>query len=94
MCVLSIKVPIRKKSGNLFNDAHLFSSHVSNNLETAGTLNDNRLIYTFIQSRFMFFFFINKKKLLKNFINFSKSILYTKLMLRKYLCQHQVLLVA
>ena len=24
MCVLSIKVPIRKKSGNLFNDPHTF----------------------------------------------------------------------
>ena len=24
MCVLSIKVPIRKKSGNLFNDPHNF----------------------------------------------------------------------
>ena len=23
MCVLSIKVPIRKKSGNLFNDPHM-----------------------------------------------------------------------
>ena len=23
MCVLSIKVPIRKKSGNLFNDPHI-----------------------------------------------------------------------
>ena len=25
MCVLSIKVPIRKKSGNLFNDPRIFS---------------------------------------------------------------------
>ena len=25
MCVLSIKVPIRKKSGNLFNDPRMFS---------------------------------------------------------------------
>ena len=25
MCVLSIKVPIRKKSGNLFNDSRIFS---------------------------------------------------------------------
>ena len=25
MCVLSIKVPIRKKSGNLFNDPHIFN---------------------------------------------------------------------
>ena len=24
MCVLSIKVPIRKKSGNLFNDPHIY----------------------------------------------------------------------
>ena len=24
MCVLSIKVPIRKKSGNLFNDLHIY----------------------------------------------------------------------
>ena len=24
MCVLSIKVPIQKKSGNLFNDPHMF----------------------------------------------------------------------
>ena len=27
MCVLSIKVPIRKKSGNLFNDPHIFIYH-------------------------------------------------------------------
>ena len=26
MCVLSIKVPIRKKSGNLFNDLRIFKS--------------------------------------------------------------------
>ena len=27
MCVLSIKVPIRKKSGNLFNDPHKFTTY-------------------------------------------------------------------
>ena len=24
MCILSIKVPLRKKSGNLFNDPHIY----------------------------------------------------------------------
>ena len=28
MCVLSIKVPIRKKSGNLFNDPRIYSVRV------------------------------------------------------------------
>ena len=28
MCVLSIKVPIRKKSGNLFNDPHISIIHI------------------------------------------------------------------
>ena len=28
MCVLSIKVPIRKKSGNLFNDPHISNIYV------------------------------------------------------------------
>ena len=32
MCVLSIKVPIRKKSGNLFNDPRIFT--VDTNLES------------------------------------------------------------
>ena len=30
MCILSIKVPIRKKSGNLFNDPHSFCALPSN----------------------------------------------------------------
>ena len=28
MCVLSIKVPIRKKSGNLFNDPRIYSPYI------------------------------------------------------------------
>ena len=31
MCVLSIKVPIRKKSGNLFNDPRIYFSKASQN---------------------------------------------------------------
>ena len=28
MCVLSIKVPIRKKSGNLFNDPRIYQTYI------------------------------------------------------------------
>ena len=38
MCVLSIKAPIRKKSGNLFNDPRIFLSE-SNNLKVYFLLN-------------------------------------------------------
>ena len=44
MCVLSIKVPIRRKSGNLFNDPR--------NLREVFNADNGRAMYTFNQSLF------------------------------------------
>ena len=52
MCVLSIKVPIRKKSGNLFNDPY------NVNTESSVFSNSQFLAYAFIGPSFFFVFVV------------------------------------
>ena len=49
MCVLSIKVPIRKKSGNLFNDPRITNNLIKHQSFVYTQLNDQTFLFLTIQ---------------------------------------------
>ena len=51
MCVLSIKVPIRKKSGNLFNDPHMYFSTKEKMMQQFKSIRKNVSIFFICISR-------------------------------------------